>query len=119
MELIAVSVYLNQKNSVHFIRCVNVFFLIPQNWTNEDTQIEVLLTAIQMIDKINEPEAIFRLLLSIGNIIHQNKIMSSLFKTMGGLPNVRSYINIIPKLKCCWEQIESSVESSISEPDGF
>ncbi len=91
-------------------------------WATGENQTEILMTAVQMLDHVEDPEALFRLLVSIGNLVHGNGAMSSLFGNLGGESLLQNFKNVtstvLPKVKSCCEQIEVALKASASSAPG-
>jgi len=85
-----------------------------QDWVNVESQTEILMTAVSLVDILEEPEAIYRLLTGIGNIIHKNDVMISLFKNFNGDTIAKNYAQngTLPKIQVCARQISNSLAST-------
>jgi phospholipase A-2-activating protein len=85
-----------------------------QGWYNVEGQTEILMTAVSLADLLTEPEAIYRLLVGIGNTIHKNEVMVSLLKSLNGEAIVTTYARnaALPKIQICAQQILTRMESS-------
>ena len=76
-------------------------------WCNIETQTEILMGIISLIEALDDSEAVYRLLVGIGNLISDNKTTTELFKSLGGDSLVRSYSQnaTLPKIKDCAQQL--------------
>jgi len=89
---------------------------LDSSWATKDNQTELLMTAVQMLDQVEDPEAVFRLLAGLGNIINGNGDMCSLLKDLGGDSFLRNFKDVtcavLPKVKTCCEEIEAVLKAS-------
>jgi len=74
------------------------------------------------MDQVEDPEALFRLLVTVGNLVSGNGAMSLLFINLNGEPLLRTYKEItstvLPKVKNCCEQIESALKIASATAPG-
>jgi len=89
---------------------LNYSILVAEpTWSNIDSQTEVLMGVISLIEMLEDPEGLYRLLVGIGNLISENKTTTELFQSLGGASMVASYSQnaSLPKIKDCAQQLLS------------
>lgn len=80
-------------------------------WYNVETQTEVLMTAVSMLEVLEDGEAVFRTLVAVGNIIDNNPTMTNLFKSLSGDAMADRFIQsgTLTKVQQCATQIKQRV----------
>jgi len=81
----------------------------PSKWSSVDSQTEIIMASISLIEVLEEPEAIFRILVAIGNLVSGNPTMADLFKNLSGDSMLNNYkaSGALPKIKNCASQIHA------------
>lgn len=76
-----------------------------------ETQTEVLMAAVTMLEVVEDGEAVFRTLVAVGNIISGNSLMIDLFRSLSGNDVAERFISSgsLPKIQQCASQIKQCV----------
>ncbi|CAG7833242.1 unnamed protein product [Allacma fusca] len=76
-------------------------------WSSIENNTEILMAAISVVDVFDDNEAIYRLLVALGNLLVDNTVAAQLFKSLNGDNIVRNYHQNsgLPKIQKCSEQL--------------
>jgi len=81
----------------------------PNNpdYSTFENQTEILMAALSVIETIDEPEAVYRLLVAFGNLVKKNPMAVQLFKSLNGETIAQNYkLNgPLPKIQACAAQL--------------
>jgi hypothetical protein len=77
-------------------------------WATVETQTEVLMAAVSILEVLEEGEAVFRALVAVGNLASGNPTMATLFKNLSGDSFVDKFVKpgTLPKVQQCAIQIK-------------
>jgi len=80
-------------------------------WGSIDAQTEILMAAVTMSEHLDEPEAIYRVLVCIGNILSGNPEMKELFKSLNADGAIKKFTELqtVAKVKDCATQLMSTL----------
>lgn len=81
---------------------------------NRELYTEILMALITLIDVVEDPEAIYRILVGIGNMISKDTGMKQLFVSLGGDSLAKNYKANGPvnKIQNCADQILNQINNS-------
>lgn len=88
------------------VRDINI-----SEYANLETQTEVLMAAVSMLEVLADGEAVFRALVAVGNIVSGNSTMADLFRSLNGDTLADGFIKSgsLPKIQQCASQIKQCI----------
>ena len=81
-------------------------------WSGMENQTEILMSAITLVDVMEDTEAVYRILVALGNLIYGNPMSIQLFKGLSGDSIAKNYQREggLPKIQQCAAEILALIQ---------